>query len=48
MLERKAFPVNLNLRHRVSKYGEHDYSAHNKKDGDYYEFASLSHFMDEL
>ena len=31
---------------RVSQCGEHDYSATNKKDYDYYEYPNLSHFMD--
>ena len=33
--------------YRVSQWGEHNCSAHNKKNGDYYEYPSLSHFMDE-
>ena len=33
---------------RVSQSWEHDCSANNKKDVDWYEFPSLSHFMDEL
>ena len=27
--------------------GEHDCSAHNKKNGDYQEYQSLTHFIDE-
>ena len=27
---------------------EHDCSANNKKNGDYYEYPSLSHFVNEL
>ena len=30
------------------QWAEHDCSANNKKNGDYYERPSLSHFMDEL
>ena len=32
----------------VSQRKEHDCSAHNKKNGDYYKNPSLSHFTDEL
>ena len=48
MVEKKAFPINPNLQYRVSKCEERDYSAHNNKNGDYYEYPSLSYFMDEL
>ena len=47
-MERKAFLANPNHQYRVSKWGEHDFSAHNKKNVDYYGDPSLSHFMDEL
>ena len=32
----------------VSKWEEHDCGAHNKKNGEYSEYPSLFHFMDEL
>ena len=47
MVERKAFLANLDYQHRIPQYGEHDCSANNKKNGDYYENPSLPHFMDE-
>ena len=43
MAKRKAFLVNPKNKNRV----EHDCSAHNKKSGDYYEYPSLSHLIDE-
>ena len=48
MAKKKAFPANQKVQYRVSKCGEHDCPANNKKNGDYYEYPSLSHFMDEL
>ena len=48
MVERKTFLANPRHQDHESQCGEHDYSATNKKDGDYYEYLSLSHFMDEL
>ena len=48
MVERKAFPVNPKHQYPISQWGEHDYSAHNKKNGDYYEYPSLTAFTDEL
>ena len=48
MRERNAFPANPKHQYRLSQRGEHDCSAHNNKKGDYYEYQSLSHFMDEL
>ena len=48
MVERKAFLVNPKHQDLVSQCGEHDYSTNNKKNGDYYEFTSLPHFMNEL
>ena len=48
MVERKDFLVNPKLQYHVSQCGEHDCGAHNKKNGDYCEYPSLSHFMDEL
>ena len=48
MVERKAFPTNPKHQYHGSKLGEHDCGARNKKNGDYYEYPSLSHFMGEL
>ena len=48
MVERKAFPGNLKHQYPVSQYGEHDFSANNKKKRDYYEYPSLPYLMDEL
>ena len=48
MVERKALFANPKHQYRVSQCGEHNYSANNKKNKDYYEHPSLSHFMDEL
>ena len=36
--ERKALPVNPKRQCHVSQCGEHDCSAHNIKNGDYYEY----------
>ena len=47
MVERKAFLASPKHQYRVSQYGEYDYSAHNEKNGDYSEYPSLFHFMDE-
>ena len=47
MMERKAFLVNPKHEYLVSQRGEHDCSAHNKKNGDYYEYPRLSHFTYE-
>ena len=48
MVERKAFPSNQKHQYCVSQQGEHDYSAHNKKNGDYYAYLSSTHFVDEF
>ena len=48
MLERKAFLPNPKCQDLVSQCGEHDYSANNKINGDYYENPSLPYFMNEL
>ena len=48
MMERKGFPANPKRQYRVSKCGEQDCSADNKRNGDYYENPSLTHFTDEL
>ena len=44
MMERKAFPTNPKHQYRVPQCGEHDCSATNKKNGDYYENPSLTYF----
>ena len=46
MVERKAFLPNPKHQYRVPQYEEHDSSAHNKNNGDYYEYPSFSHLMD--
>ena len=48
MVEREVFLENPKHQYRVSQYGEHDCSAHNKKKVDCYEYPGLTHFMDEL
>ena len=45
---RKAFLVNPKYQYSVSKCGEQDCSANNKKNGDCYEHPGLSHFTNEL
>ena len=47
MVERKAFLANAKHQCRVSQSGEHDYSAHNKKNADYNAYPTLHHFIDE-
>ena len=47
MVERKAFLASPKHQYHVSKYREHDCSAHNEKNGDYNEYPSLYHFADE-
>ena len=42
-----AILANPKHQYRVSQYGEHDCSAHNVKNGDYYDYQSLTHFVDE-
>ena len=34
--KKKALLANLKHQYRVSQYGEHDYRANNKKNGDYF------------
>ena len=48
MVEKKALIANPKHQYCVFQCGEHNYSANNKKNGDYYEYLSLSHFTDEL
>ena len=45
---KKAFLANSKHQYRVSQYGEHDFHANNKRNGDYYEYPSLSHFTNKL
>ena len=45
---KKAFLPNPNHQYDAFQCGEHDCHANNKGNGDYYEYPSLSHFMDEL
>ena len=44
MVERNAFTANLKHQYGASQYGEHDCSAHNKKNANYYDYPSLTHF----
>ena len=44
MVERKAFLAKSKHQYHVSQLHEHDWSANNKKNGDYEEYPSLSHF----
>ena len=48
MEEIKAFRANPKHQNHVSQCGEHDCSASNKKNRDYNEYPSLSHFVDEI
>ena len=48
MMEGKAFPTNSKYQYHVSQWGKHDCSAHNKKNGDNYEYPSLPHFTDKF
>ena len=48
MVERKAILANPKRQYRVSQKGEQDANAHNKKNGDYYEYPSLSPFTDKI
>ena len=45
---KKGFLTNPKTHYHVSRYGERDCHADNKKNRDYYEYPSLSHFTDEL
>ena len=47
-MESKAFLANPKYEDSASQCGEHDCNANNKKNGDYYDYPSLSHFMNEL
>ena len=46
-LGNKSFSCKSKALISLSQWGEHDCSAHNKKNGYYYEHPSLSHFMDK-
>ena len=48
MSKKKAFFANPKHQYSVSQCGENDCSDTNKKNGDYYKYPSLYHFMDEL
>ena len=47
MVEKEVFHANPKHQHRVSQWGEHDCSANNKTNEDYYEDPSLTQFMKE-
>ena len=47
MVERNSFLANPKSQYYVSQRGEQDCSANTKRHGDYYEYLSLSYFMDE-
>ena len=47
MVERKGFLPNAKHQYRVSKNEKHYYSDYNKKNADYYEYPSLTHFIDK-
>ena len=48
MVERKAFLAKPMHQYHVHQWGEQDCCVTNKKNGDYYNYPSLYHFMDEL
>ena len=45
--ERKSFSCKSQASNHVPQCGEHDSSAHNENNGDFYDYPSLSHFTDE-
>ena len=45
---KRALLANPKHQCHVSQCGEHDCSTNNKKNGDYYEYPSLSPFSNEL
>ena len=47
MVERIAFLANVKHQYRVSEYGEHDCRTQNEKNGNYYEYPSLTYFTNE-
>ena len=48
MARRKAFLANPKCQYCISELGEHDCSAYNENNRDYYEYPSLSHFTDKV
>ena len=48
MVKRKALLANQKHQYRASERGEHDCSARNRKNGDYYKYRSLTHFTNEF
>ena len=48
MVEGKTFPANQKLQYHAFQYGEHDCSANNEKNKDYYDYTSLPYFTNEL
>ena len=48
MVERKAFLANPKHQYHQTQCGEHDFIANNKRNKDYYDNPSLTHFIDEL
>ena len=46
-MKKKAFPGNPKRQYLVSQEREHDCSALSKKNGDYYDYPTLSHFTNE-
>ena len=44
--EKEAFNANPKHQYCASQWGEHDCSANNKKNRDYYEHLSFFHFTD--
>ena len=48
MVKRKAYATNPKLQYHVSQCREHDCSAYNRKNVDYYEYLSLSYFTEEI
>ena len=48
MVERKALLADPEHQYHISQCEEHDYSAYNKKNGDYYKYPSLPIFKDKL
>ena len=47
-MENKAFLANPKHLDLVSQCGEHDCSANNKENGDYYKYPSWTHFTNEI
>ena len=48
MVERNAFLANPKHEFYASQRAEYDCSANNRRNEDFYEFPSLSHFINEL